>query len=70
MNSEEEDMVIIVEAMNLIKRKQPKKYKISHKKTSIGQNRGYSVGFLLAYTALLLRNSRLKAKALINFFYK
>ena len=35
MNSEEEDMVIIVEAMNLIKRKQPKKYKISHKKTSI-----------------------------------
>ena len=35
MNSEEEDIVIIVGAMNLIKRKQPKKYKISRKKTSI-----------------------------------
>ena len=35
MNSEEEDMVIIVAALNLIKRKRYKKYKKSWKKISI-----------------------------------
>ena len=35
MNSEEEDMVIIVTALNLIKRKQYKKCKTSQKERSI-----------------------------------
>ena len=68
MNSEE-DVVITIAAPNLIKRKRHKKAKILARKNLFGKNHGYSVGLLMAYTALLLWNSGLKAKALIKKFY-
>ena len=63
LNSEEEDMVVIVAALNFIENT-----KTIRGKDLFGQNHGYSVGLILVYTALLLRNSALKAKALTIFF--
>ena len=68
LNSEEEDMVVIVAALNFIKRKQIENTKTIRGKDLFGQNHGYSVGLILVYTTLLLRNSALKAKALTIFF--